>query len=100
MVLGSSPVAVTSHNKSFGKLHNLFLATSATTLVNNPHRISDDFKLTQTLKNYFESAIGKLAIKECEASSGVNANSGSKDSVDVAIKKYKDHPRIKMINVR
>ena len=67
-------------------MHNLFLATSATTLFNNPHLISDDFKLTQTFKNYFESAIGKLGIKECEATSDMNANSGSKDSVDVAIK--------------
>ena len=48
--------------------------------------------------NYFKSAIGKLGIKECEASSDVNANFRSKDAVDVAIEKYKDHPGIKMIN--
>ena len=59
----------------------------------------DDFKLTQTFKNYFESAIGKFGIKKCEASSDVNVNSRSKDSVDVVIKKYKDHPSIKMITV-
>ena len=28
----------------------------------------------------------------------MNENSGSKDGVDIAIEKYKDHPSIKMIN--
>ena len=42
--------------------------------------------------------VGKLDIKECEASSDVNAYSKSKDGVDVAIENYKDHPSTKMIN--
>ena len=42
--------------------------------------------------------VGQFGIKECEGSSDVNANSRSKDGVDVAIEKYKDHPSIKMIN--
>ena len=59
--------------------------------------ISHDFKLAQTINNYL-SAVGKLGIKGCDASSDVNANSRFKDGVDVAIEKYKDHPSIKMIN--
>ena len=47
--------------------------------------------IVQTFNNYFESEVGKLGIKECETSSDVNANSRSKDSIDVAIKKYKYH---------
>ena len=50
----------------------------------------------QTFNNYFKSAVGKLGIKECEVSSDANANSRSKDGVDVAIEKYKDHPSINM----
>ena len=70
--------------------------SSAITLINNENVISDDFKLVQTFNNYFKSAVGKLGIKECEVSSDANANSRSKDGVDVAIEKYKDHPSIKM----
>ena len=48
--------------------------------------------------HYFEKAIGKSGIRKYEASSDVNGNSRSKDGVNVAIKKYKDHPTIKMNN--
>ena len=51
------------------------------TLISNETVISNVFKLAQTLNNHFKSAVGKLEIKECEASSGVNANSRSKDGV-------------------
>ena len=53
--------------------------------INNENVISDDIKLAQTLNNYFESALGKLEIKECEASSDMNPSSRSKDGVSVAI---------------
>ena len=72
--------------------------SSAITLINNENVITDDFKLVQTFNNYFESVLGKLEIKEYEASSDANASSRSKDGVDVAIEKYKDHPSIKTIN--
>ena len=42
--------------------------------------------------------MGKLGIKECEASSDVSANYRSKDGANVATEKCKDHPSIKMIN--
>ena len=48
--------------------------------------------------NSFKNAVRKLGIKECEASSDVNANSRPKDEDDVAIEKYKDHLSIKIIN--
>ena len=74
------------------------IQSSAITLINNENVISDNFKLTQNFNNYFEGALRKLEIKECEASSDVNANSRSKDCFDVAIEKYKDHSCIKIIN--
>ena len=52
----------------------------------------------QIFNDSFKSAVGRLGVKECEASSDVNENCTSKEGVDVAIKKYKDHPSIKMIN--
>ena len=58
------------------------IQSSAITLINNENVISDDFKLTQTFNNYFGNAVGKLGIKECEASPVVNANCRSKDGVD------------------
>ena len=42
--------------------------------------------------------VGKLQIKECEASSDVNVSARSNDGVDAAIEKHKDHPSIKTIN--
>ena len=74
------------------------IQSSVLTLINNENVISDNFKLAQTFNNCFKSVVKKLGIKECEASPGVNANSRSKDGVEVAIEKYKDHPSIKMIN--
>ena len=61
------------------------IQSSAITLINNENVISDDFKSAQTFNSYFKSAVGKLGIKEREASSNLNANSRSKDGVDVAI---------------
>ena len=54
-------------------------------------------KLAQTLNIYFESTVGKLRTKECEANFDLNANFRSKNGVDVAIEKYKDHPNVKII---
>ena len=61
------------------------IQSSATTFINNENVISNDFKLAQTLNNYFESAIEKLRMKESKASSDVNPNSRSKHDADVAI---------------
>ena len=80
-----------------GRLGKVMGAKVETTS-NNENVISDDLNLSQIFNNYFESAIGKLEIKECHASSEVNANYRSKDGVDVAVEKYKDRPSIKMIN--
>ena len=55
------------------------IQSSAITLINNENVISDDFKLTQTFNNYFGNAVGKLGIKECEASPVVNGVDGPID---------------------
>ena len=85
----------TQFNKRFSRtikpLSDKCIQSFAITLINNENVIPDDFKLAQTLNNYFKSAVGKLGIKKREASSNVNG-------VDVATEKYKDHPSIKMIN--
>ena len=43
--------------------------------------------MTFLINNYFEKAFGKSGIRKYEASSDVNGNSRSKDSVDVLLKK-------------
>ena len=49
--------------------------------------------------NYHKPSIIHLKVwQQCKPSSDVNANSRSKDSVDVSIEKYNDHPSINMIN--
>ena len=88
----------TSNNISFLPYCDKGIQSSAITLINNENVISDDSKLAQTFNNYFKSVVGKSRIRECEASSDMNANSRSKDGADVAIEKYKDHPSIKLIN--
>ena len=80
-----------------GRLGKVMGAKVETTS-NNENVISDDFNLSQIFNNYFKSAIGKLEIKKCDASSDVNANYRSKDGVGVVVEKYKDHASIKMIN--
>ena len=90
-------------NKRFWKTIKPFLSgkcfysssSPLVTLVNNKAIISNGFKLAQTLNIYFESTVGKLRTKECEANFDLNANFRSKNGVDVAIEKYKDHPNIK-----
>ena len=64
----------------------------------NNQVISDDIELAETFNNYFESALANLSIKGYENNVTDNTNSGSKDGVDLAIEKYKDHPSIKIMN--
>ena len=74
------------------------IQSSEITFANHTNVISDDFKLAQTFKNYLKGAAETLRIKEHEANSDMNVNARSKDGVDVAIEKHKDHPSMKIIN--
>ena len=74
------------------------IQSSAITYENKTNVTCDDFKLAQSFNSYFESLGGKLGKKECEANSDVKVIERSKVGVNVAIEKYKNHPRVKIIN--
>lgn len=74
------------------------IQSSAITYANKTNVTSDDFKLAQTFKGYFESLGGKLGKKECEANSDVKVIERSKVGVNATIEKYKNHPSVKIIN--
>ena len=85
--------------KKFWKTVKLFLSDKVTTFpqirfVENDEIISDESKVADSFSNFFENAIHSLGIKTNEYS---NNNYGLKKPVENAIKKYEQHPNIKML---
>ena len=70
---------------------NTFLKIS---LVENNEIISDESKVTNSFSNFFENAIHSLGIKTNKYS---NDNYGLQNPVEIAIKKYEQHPSINLI---
>ena len=64
------------------------------TLVENDELISDESKVPNSFRNFFENAVHSLGIKTNEYS---NDNYGLKNPVETAIKKYEQHPSINLI---
>ena len=62
-------------------------------LVENGEIISDESKVANSYSNFFENAIHSLGIKTNEYS---NNNYSLKNSVEIAIKKYEQHPSINL----
>ena len=63
-------------------------------MVENDEIISDECKVTNSFGNFFENAIHSLGIKTNEYS---NDNYGLKNPVEIASKKYEQHPSINLI---
>ena len=61
--------------------------------VENDEIISDESKVTNSFSNFFENAIHSLGVKTNEYS---NDNYGLKNPVEIAIKKYQQHPSINL----
>ena len=61
--------------------------------VENDEIISDKSKVTNSFSNFFENAIHSLGVKTNEYS---NDNYGLKNPVEIAIKKYQQHPSINL----
>ena len=57
--------------------------------------ISDESKVANSFSNFFENPIRSLGIKANEHS---EENYNSKTSVEIAIKKFEQHPSINLIN--
>ena len=86
-------------NKKFWKTVKPFLSDKVTTfpkisLVENDETISDKSKVANSFSNFFENAIYSLGIKTKENS---NYNYGLKNPVEIAVKKYEQHPSINLI---
>ena len=64
------------------------------TLVENNEIIPDESKVANSFSNLIENAIHSLDIKTNEYS---NDNYGLKNPVEIAIKKYEQHPSINLI---
>ena len=64
---------------------------SRITLIENEAMISDDQKVAETLSKFFVKAVDKLDIKEFKNISNID---GLSDPVEIAIKKYENHPSI------
>ena len=60
-------------------------------MIENDEIISNESKVANSFSNFFENAIHSLGIKTNEYS---NDNYGLKNSVQIAIKKYEQHPSI------
>ena len=65
-------------------------------LVENGEIISDKSKVDNPFSNFFESAIDSLGIKTKEYS---NDNYGLKNPVEIAIKKFEQHPSISLTKI-
>ena len=57
--------------------------------------ISDESKVANSFSNFFENPIRSLGIKANEHS---EENYNSKTSVEIAVKKFEQHPSINFIN--
>ena len=64
------------------------------TLVENDEIISDESKVVNSFSNFFENSAHSLGIKTSEYS---NDNYSLKKPVEIAIKKYEQHPSINLI---
>ena len=83
-------------NKAFWKIITPFISNKAPsltriTLIENKAIISDDQKVAETLSKFFVKAVDKLDIKEFKNISNID---GLSDPVEIAIKKYENHPSI------
>ena len=86
-------------SKTFWKIITPFISSKApslsrTTLIENETIISDDQKVGETLSKFFVKAVGKLDTKEFKNISNID---GLSDLVEIAIKKYENHPSIIVI---
>ena len=89
-----------TENKEFWKSVKLFLSHEVTSfpkisLLENGEIISDESKVANSFSNFFKNAIHSLGIKPNEHS---NENYGLKNPVEIAIKKFEQHPSINLIN--
>ena len=86
-------------NKEFWKTVKPFLSDKVTTfpkisLVEKGEIISDESKVANSFSNFFENAIRSLGIKANEHS---QENYDLKNPVEIAIKKFEQHPSINLI---
>ena len=87
-------------NKEFWKTVKPFLSDKVTTfpkisLVEKGEIISDESKVANSFSNFFENAICSLRIK---ANKHSQENYDLKNPVEIAIKKFEQHPSINLIN--
>ena len=87
-------------NKEFWKTVKPFLSDKVTTfpkisLVEKGEIISDESKVANSFSNFFENAIRSLGIK---ANKHSHENYDLKNPVEIAIKKFEQHPSINLIN--
>ena len=83
-------------SKTFWKTITPFLSSKAPclsriNLIENEAIISDDQKVAETLSKFFVKAVDKLDIKEFKNISNID---GLSDPVEIAIRKYENHPSI------
>ena len=64
------------------------------TLVENDEIILDESKVANSNSNFFENTVHSLSIKTNEST---NDKYGVKNPVEIAIKKYEQHPSINLI---
>ena len=87
-------------NKDFWKTAKTFLSNKVTTspkisLVEKGETVSDESKVANSFSNFFENAIRSVGIKANEYS---QENYGLKNPVEIAMKKFEQHPIINLIN--
>jgi len=85
-------------NKEFWKTIKPFLSDKVTTfskisLIANNEVISEEPKIASMFSNFFENAVSSLGIKKDEC----NECFGLSNPVEIAIKKFEQHPSIKLI---
>ena len=94
------PLKNVTDTKEFWKTVKPFLSDKVTTfpkisLVEKGKIISDESKVANSFSNFFENAIRSLGIKANEHS---QENYDLKNPVEIAIKKFEQHPSINLIN--
>ena len=87
-------------SKEFWKTIKPFLSDKVTTfpiisLVEKGEIISDESKVANSFSNFFENAVRSFGIKANEHS---QENYDLKNPVEIAIKKFEQHPGINLIN--
>ena len=87
-------------NKEFWKTAKPFLSDKVTTspkiyLVEKGEIVSDKSKVANSFSNFFENAIRSVGIKASEYS---QENYGLRNPVEIAMKKFEEHPIIILIN--